>query len=144
MFYYSTGGGNWSNSNNLWMSSNNHCLWYGVDCNADGEVIKILLENNNLTGTLPSVWKDLANLEILYLYSNKLTGTLPSAWQDLANLQALALFSNELTGTLPSAWKDLANLQYLDLTSNDLAGSIPASVCQLNINIYVDDGIVGC
>ena len=64
--YYSTGGQEWTTSP-AWLSSEDECDWYttgqsdGV-CDSNGNYVKIVLEGNNLVGSLP--------LEILLLSDN--------------------------------------------------------------------------
>ena len=51
--YFATNGDRWYRNDN-WLTSVNHCTWYCVEeCNADDEVTKLYLRNNNVDGTLP-------------------------------------------------------------------------------------------
>ena len=70
---------------------------------------------DQLTGTLPSSWSALTQLQRLNLSFNNLNGTLPGSWSNLIKLQLLVLTGNLLTGALPESWGNLTQLQYLDL-----------------------------
>ena len=47
--------------------------------------------DNQLTGSLPPEWGQLAGMEFLYLDNNQLTGSLPPEWGQLARLWRLEL-----------------------------------------------------
>ena len=64
---------------------------------------KLYLDNNELTGLIPSELGKLSNLDYLSLYRNQLTGTIPTELGDLPNLKVLYLADNELTGCIPKA-----------------------------------------
>ena len=97
--------------------------------------------NNSLSGTLPSEYGSLSNLQNLYLYSNSLSGTLPSEYGSLReNLQNLYLYSNSLSGTLPSEYGSLReNLQNLYLYSNSLSGTLPDSIKDLSADKQLEN-----
>ena len=98
---------------------------------------QIYLDNNQLTGFVPSLFP--SALQLLYLYHNELTGSIPSQWPD--GLQQLNLGDNLFNGSVPSQWPNslqfqltgpLPNtwpggLQQLNLGNNQLTGSI--SLC---------------
>lgn len=70
----------------------------------------------------------MSQVQILSLQNNRLTGTVPSSWQ-FAGLQELYLQDNDLEGGLPSAWGSngtFASLQILMLDDNDLGGEATA------------------
>src|SRR5665213_3009750 len=172
--YNQTGGSKWNNKAG-WLSGG-ASSWFGVivqgvsyDSNGNvvvqGNVTKINLGGNQLSGTIPSSLGNLANLEDLALdynqlsgsipsslgnlvnltnldlSGNQLSGIIPSSLGDLANLWGLVLEDNQLSGTIPSSLGDLANLDYLDLGDNQLSGSIPSSLGNLvNLEyLYLDD-----
>jgi len=56
---------------------------------------ELRLEDNSLSGTLPSFLGSLRNLQDLELHENSLSGTLPSEYGSLSNLQELRLDDNE-------------------------------------------------
>jgi Leucine-rich repeat (LRR) protein len=97
------------------------------------------MQNNQLTGSIPSSIGSLSNLADLYLYSNQLTGSIPSSIGSLSNLADLYLYSNQLTGSIPSSIRSLSKLIYLDLNTNQLTGSIPSSIGSLSnlVELYL-------
>ena len=79
-FYNSTGGPNWT-ENRGWLSDRPLAEWYGIGTNASGEVLEIVLGNNNLTGPLPVALSELESLEVLELHINNITGSVPTGSQ---------------------------------------------------------------
>ena len=84
------------------------------------------LAANKLRGTLPETMHRLQQLEQLLLGNNHLTGELPEWISNFSALRALLLGTNAFTGTLPTSWSSLTNLSALVLSSNQLSGSIPS------------------
>lgn len=57
----------------------NHCDWHGVFCNASGRVLRLWLQNNNLSGFIPPELVLLTRLRVLNLVRNVgLAGALPN------------------------------------------------------------------
>lgn len=50
-------------------------------------------------------------LDALDLSRNSLTGSLPSSWGAMHNLQYANLASNKLTGTVPSSWSNWSKVR---------------------------------
>eukprot|EP00762_Andalucia_godoyi_P008045 ANDGO_03490.mRNA.1 putative leucine-rich repeat receptor-like protein kinase At1g35710 len=92
----------------------------------------LALFSNQLTGSIPESLGNLAQLEILALYSNHLTGSIPESLGNLSLLGSLFLYSNQLTGSIPESLGNLSQLRYLYLSSNQLTGSIPESLGNLS------------
>ncbi len=95
--YESTGGTNWTNNsgwNNWDFSSETPPAaseadnWYGVTVTED-RVTELALENNQLTGSIPSNLGNLFNLENLDLSNNQLTGSIPQSVLDLSSSRNL-------------------------------------------------------
>ncbi len=126
--YNSTNGENWTTNTN-WLTgdpcTNN---WHGIDCDQSANIVRILLYNNNLFGTIPAELGDLNNLEWLWLDNNVLSGSIPVQLGNLANLEQLDLSGNELSGSIPAALGNLAALEWLKLEGNELSGAIPAEL----------------
>lgn len=121
--YNSTDGPSWTDNSN-WLVTNTPCGdWYGVYCDA-GHVVQLSLENNQLSGTIPSELGNLLELKWLYFQENQLSGTIPSTLGNL-DLRSLYLYDNQLSGTIPSSLGNLSNLYFLDLGTNQLEGNIP-------------------
>ncbi|KAJ7957641.1 Mitogen-activated protein kinase kinase kinase [Quillaja saponaria] len=62
---------------------------------------ELWLDGNSLTGLLPDM-SSLINLKIVHLEDNKLTGPLPSYLGSLPSLQALFIQNNSFSGEIPS------------------------------------------
>ena len=88
-------------------------------------LVDIRLHDNRLSGSIPSELGSLTNLETLYLHGNQLTGSIPPELSSLAELQILDLDGNQLSGSIPSELGSLTNLESLDLEGNQLTGPIP-------------------
>lgn len=152
--YHATDGPNW-NRNDNWLNDGPLDQWYGVTTGPDGRVDALLLENNNLSGSIPDELYDLkgltairafgnqltgalkpeigglAELRLLHLASNGLTGAIPPELGNLDKLTTLQLHSNRLSGTLPPRLGDLTSLHVLSLAGNDLEGPVPPELGKL-------------
>ena len=128
--YEATGGPSWD-ANDNWLTDAPLGEWHGVYTDASGRVQALSLNENGLTGEIPSELGDLANLEQLGLDENGLTGEIPPELGKLANLTTLDLDGNGLTGKIPSELRDLASLVWLDLSGNYLTGEIPVELGDL-------------
>ena len=89
-------------------------------------------DGGGLSGTIPSTFRNLGNLERLMLYGNSLNGAIPAGLGDLSDLKSLLLHDNELTGQIPSELGNMSSLRYLWLDDNDLSGVIPARLGNLS------------
>lgn len=128
--YNRTNGTGWISGTN-WVTSSPVSTWYGVTVQ-NARVTKLLLQDNNLAGTIPPSIGDLSNLTSLYLISNQLTGSIPSEMGNLTKLDTLSLGGNGLTGNIPFSFGNLMNLAFLNLATNKLSGNIPFSFANLN------------
>lgn len=97
------------------------------------------LDQNQLSGPIPSVLGKCQNLALLNLAQNKLSGVIPVELGDISNLQVLSLQSNNLVGDIPSNISLLNRLQTLNISWNSLNGPIPSSLSSLknlrNLNL---------
>ncbi len=64
--YNATGGANWTKKDK-WLSNDPLGDWHGVTTDSTGRVIKLLLNDNQLNGTVPAALGSLANLKELEL-----------------------------------------------------------------------------
>jgi Leucine-rich repeat (LRR) protein len=154
VFYYATNGDYWRNSTG-WLTSTSECLWAnrataGSNCDGDETVVtSLVLNGNNLTGTLPRELKHLSLLSF-DVSNNPLTGPVPSAvwgWHNavlwkvadtnlsgrlnltlLTDLENLDLSESQFSGTIPTQVGQLRNLANLWAFGNDLTGPIPTQV----------------
>ena len=133
--YNATDGPNWVNGEN-WLTDAPLGQWYGVDTNASGRVVRLVLKgrrrlSNGLAGALPPELGDLAHLEELDFAYNNLTGAIPPELGELSNLLHLRLYYNALTGPIPPELGALTNLRSLDLYFNSLTGPVPSELAGL-------------
>ncbi len=129
--YNSTNGPNWSNNTN-WLSSSPINTWYGVTIGAN-RVVKLILYNNNLTGTIPISIGNMTNLVNLLLDNNNLSGSIPDSITNLINLTYLYLYNNQLTGGLPLQIGKLNMLQDLRINNNLFNAALPSSMVNLTV-----------
>lgn len=110
--------------------------------------LKVLhLENNALTGTIPTTIAKLTSLQYLHLQDTPWMGELSSEIGLLSNLRQLDLSNTDLTGSIPVEWGALTNLEVLHLSQSPITGSIPSEVCNLPLLTTVTadcDRIVCC
>ena len=130
VFYNSMNGPGWHRRAN-WLSDEPLGSWHGVTTNADGQVTELVLNANNLRGTIPLELGQLVQLRYLDLGENQISGTIPPDLQQLGDLQSLLLTDNQLTGVVPPQLGQLAKLRFLMLGFNELTGSIPPELGQL-------------
>lgn len=134
--YEATNGNNWVNT---WDIDQPLETWYGVKTNEHGCVTHILLNNNNLVGTIPTEIGSLEKLTHLHLDNNQLTGIIPSEIGNFSELESLKLNQNQLSGNIPAEIGNLINLERLDLSKNqlttnnqyELVGNIPIELGNL-------------
>jgi len=107
------------------------CAWPGVTCDGEGRGVEaIVMEHQNLRGSLPHEIGRLAGLKRLSLNQNYIGGPVPQTIHQLEHLQRLDLDHNALTGTLPDIYS-LTSLRWLDLDNNDLVGTIDYNIRKL-------------
>ncbi|OEU18862.1 L domain-like protein, partial [Fragilariopsis cylindrus CCMP1102] len=109
--------------------------WHGLTCNEGGQITKIELDTNGLTGSFPPETALLKETLItIDLYNNivhnadELEGTIPS---EIGNLSKLASFSTAncgLSGSIPSEIGSMTNMIQLWLNDNKLTGAIPSEL----------------
>jgi hypothetical protein len=97
----------------------------------------LVLNNNQLTGSIPPDLGKLKNLTILDLGTNLLTGPIPPELGSLSSLATLYLTNNMLSGSIPQELSNLKNLTSLYLATNNLTGSLPGSLAKLPKISYI-------
>ena len=128
--YNATTGSVWQQDRN-WNTVANIGTWYGVETNSAGRVTELVLDDNNLVGTLPAELGDLTQLERLVLNGNRVSGRIPPELGNLTNLTMLTLRGNSMEGPIPSELGTLTRLDTLDLFSTGVSGPIPPSLGNL-------------
>jgi len=158
--YSNCNGALWTNSMN-WDSTSHVCEWYGVTCNVDKRVTKIILQDNNLTGSPP---KEIFHFEfltelcyngnsinfsfdgidhareltILHLGSTGLTSL--KGISKAPSLKLIKLDSNQLSGTFPVELLELRNIRTIELGDNSLSGPLPTDFGKLTYLVKLDLG----
>ncbi len=123
--YNSTNGSGWTNKTN-WLTGNVN-TWRGITTTS-GRVTAILLNNNNLIGSLPVELGALSEIVSIEFYDNFLSGNVPTFLGDLTQLQYLDLDNNAFTGSIPPELGNAVALDYLNLGENQLIGLIPVEL----------------
>ena len=129
--YDSTGGPDWTNSEN-WKSDEALNDWYGVSASPSDTVTDVSLAENNLVGSLPPQLGSLGALKLLWLYDNQLSGPIPAELGNLGALKQLGLYNNQLSGPIPMELGNLSALRVLSLHGNQFSGSIPVELGNLS------------
>ncbi|KAA8543424.1 hypothetical protein F0562_021081 [Nyssa sinensis] len=93
-----------------------------------GKLQRLELANNSLTGQIPNDLASSASLSFIDLSQNRLQSSLPSSILSIPNLQNFMASNNNLVGQIPDQFQDCPSLSVLDLSSNHFTGSIPASI----------------
>jgi hypothetical protein len=103
-------------------------------------IFVIRLDDNDLTGTVPSELSKATPLEYLIISGNPLDGTIPSQLGQLQELIYLGMDNDQLIGKIPSSLGQLNNLTNLELHNNALTGNVPEGILQnkpyVNFNVY--------
>ena len=112
--YNATDGANWTN-NAGWLSDEPLDDWYGVTTDASGQVTRLVLNVNWLSGSIPAELGNLNNLTYLHLGGNQLSGEIPPELDNLADTLTQWQFAgNQFSGCVPEG---LAAVQNSDLDS---------------------------
>eukprot|EP00766_Chilomastix_caulleryi_P003467 gnl/Chilomastix_caulleri/4551.p1 GENE.gnl/Chilomastix_caulleri/4551~~gnl/Chilomastix_caulleri/4551.p1 ORF type:complete len:146 (-),score=38.39 gnl/Chilomastix_caulleri/4551:4-441(-) len=114
--YDDMGGVNWNTNN--WFSTPDYCNWTGIDCNQNNDVIYLDLSGLGLTGPISVYFECFKYLKSLYLNNNRLTGSIPTALCELTNLSYIQIQNSGLTGTLPTCLCNLSNIMYMYFSNN--------------------------
>jgi hypothetical protein len=101
----------------------NHCLAHLSLLHCPVQVLDLSM--NKLSGSLPSQWLVLTNLQHINLDQNTLIGSLPFQWATMSRLQVFTIANNNVIGTLPFSWQSMTKAKQLIFTGNKLSGSIP-------------------
>ncbi|CAN4103811.1 unnamed protein product [Withania somnifera] len=94
---------------------------------------KLVLRNNNISGSIPRNIGEYQGLSLLDLSFNNLTGRIPDALFNLTLLTHLFLGDNKLTGALPAPKSP--SLQTIDLSYNGLSGNFPSWISGENLQL---------
>jgi hypothetical protein len=145
--YTAAGGPGWTNSSN-WLcpagsttcipgefAIGSECTWFGITCDANGDVTAVVLNANNLVGTIPDL-SGLTHLVDFHANNNQLSGQIPQNINELKNLVVFEAIFNQLTGSIPPL-AGLTNLELLKLYNNHLTGPIPVLTGLSNLQQFL-------
>ncbi|KAK1410729.1 hypothetical protein QVD17_37268 [Tagetes erecta] len=96
------------------------------------ELVSLDLSFNTLTGTIPKSFRYLSKLQDLIIWMNLLSGEIPEELMYLSDLENLILDFNYLTGSIPASLSNCTNLNWISLSNNKLGGEIPAELGRLS------------
>lgn len=85
---------------------------------------------------------NMTNLEVLSMNDNDLTGTIPTELGNLKNMTRMILKECFLNGTIPTQLGNMTVLENLSLENNLLTGAAPDQVCtlrNLELTVFVTD-----
>lgn len=102
VFFQSTNGGGWTDNTSWRDDKVPTCSKTGITCDKYGKILRVLLKDQSLSGTLPVELGFLSHMIELDVSHNQLEGHVPEELA-LAPLQALNLSDNFLTGYVPGA-----------------------------------------
>ena len=107
-------------------------------------VIEVRLQENGLSGPLPSEIASFTHLKTLVMNTNDLVGPIPEGLYKMKDLQILDLFANNLDGTISPAIAEMDQLLALGLGSNDISGPLPSELesCSLLQFLEVADNSI--
>jgi Leucine-rich repeat (LRR) protein len=125
VFYEALGGPDWI-ERDFWGSERPVGEWHGIETDADGQVVRLTIYDNNLTGTMSPAICQLQRLHTLHLSFNRISGAMPNALGECRALKNLWMKGNKITGRLPDSVALLPELEYLDLHANEMSGPLPA------------------
>ncbi|XP_065011774.1 leucine-rich repeat receptor protein kinase HPCA1-like isoform X2 [Musa acuminata AAA Group] len=81
------------------------------------KLLHVILDNNHLSGSIPTTIGLMRTLEAVRLDGNELSGNVPPNLNNLTRLVDLRLSNNQLTGPLPNL-TGIDGLTYLDMSNN--------------------------
>ena len=143
ILYDRTRGTSWTDQTN-WLSDEPLAEWAGVETDASGRVVSLVLSGHNLRGTIHSSIGQLDQLVTLDLGRNWITGSIPAEIGDLSQLRDLALSANGLSGTLPQELGALASLRTINVAATSLSGRVPPSFAGLELDSFHVGGTELC
>ena len=144
LVYDALGGPGWRKRDN-WATDTPLDTWYGVTTDSEGNVTRLDLAFNGLTGSIPPEPGNLQNLGSLRLGLNNLTGPIPPELGNPQSLDTLRLELNRLTGPVPPELGNLRNLEDLRLNLNSgLSGRLPLELVGVPLNLFHWDGTNLC
>ena len=97
--------------------------------NAYPMLFSLWLDNNQISGPIPTAIGMLSGLASLSVTNATLTGSIPTEFGNVLTLKRVWLYDNQLSGALPSSINNLVNLEVFEIHDNNLTGQMPNNVC---------------
>ena len=105
-FYNATDGPNWTVGTNWLTTEEPLSAWHRVTTDSNGRVTRVVLTNNQLTGTITVALEQLENLEQLILSGNdELSGEIPEELRHLSNLGILNVSGTNVCAPTDAAFQ---------------------------------------
>lgn len=119
-----------------WHQGSDVCKWQGIKECMNGRVTKLVVESQNLSGTLDGKsLNQLDQLRVLSFKGNSISGQIPNL-SGLVNLKSVFLNRNHFSGDFPESITGLHRLKVIVLDQNQISGPIPLSLLKLT-RLYV-------
>lgn len=95
----------------------------------------VVLENNMITGKLPSTLGHLKSLREMLFSNNQFVGQIPSSFGNFMDIQTVELSNNKLVGPLPPQLAK-ATISNLDMSNNPLGLLVTLPYRMFRLNVY--------
>lgn len=92
---------------------------------------RLVLEANELSGSVPDGYLQNSPLELMLLGGNQLSSPFPRNFGNPVTLKELDLGGNKYSGSIPSELGEYVELSSLSLSGNNLGGTIPETLFSL-------------
>lgn len=113
---------------NLWLSDDSECIWYGLQCNGNFQLNNFALDTNNVHGSMPTELAVMDSLRTISLSRNHISGYIPTEIITLPHLENLFLYTNNLIGSIPKEVGEATNLKTLRLENNLFFGFLTKEI----------------
>lgn len=121
-----------------WMTSDNECVWFGIICDENDEILSISLPKNRLSGSIPTEIALFGKLSTLNLNTNSIVGSIPTELGRLDSLMEFDVGMNQIDAHIPTELGKLTLLENLSLASNRFDGSLPVEIGNLTSARYIN------
>lgn len=145
LLYFYTSGDNWIRCtrnetsqclDERFLSDSHECNWGGITCDSQNRVIKLNLDENNMSGSIPQELRYLEHLYELDFDSNGLVGHFPSWVGSMKYLENLDIDRNILSGPIPEELYSSTTLRFVDMDRNILSGTISSNIGSMSQLVF--------
>lgn len=104
------------------------------------KIFELWLDDNDITGTIPTGIGGLTDLASLSLTDNDLYGEIPTEIGYLTDMEQMWLFGNWLSGEIPTEIGFLSELRIFAIEDNNITDvSMPQQICDLEMDALSAD-----